>query len=320
MCGKRLRAVRSAWADEKKPSQPASPLSGSDDITETQLRASLSILDAMRQALLKLRGNVPAMLPTLASLNVPEAVRRVSTGKANHSQFPFLTGTNTVEALSFPANPSTNTRDASVSYRGIASGRSLVWVIVVLAHAGLIAAMLLSRPRLSRERRSPVDSLSLQLLPNDSAKIGAPRFTVHIDSGASLPSIVADLTLPSIPIDNNVITLSAPQQQQQRIDWDRESALAVQSSIARATKEEKYRDLSSLTPEQLDWIKKNHMEPMQGFQWDRASRREMLRYGIVKLNDYCVLIVVIPFCRFGGKIQYSSDLFEHMRDPKPLDQ
>jgi hypothetical protein len=123
-----------------------------------------------------------------------------------------------------------------------------------------------------------------------------------------------------MPIDNNAITLSAPEQQQQRIDWDRESALSVQSSIARATKEEKYRDLSSLTPEQLDWIKKNHMEPMQGFQWDRASRREMLRYGIVKLNDYCVLIVVIPFCRFGGKIQYSSDLFEHMRDPRPLDQ
>jgi TonB family protein len=33
-------------------------------MTEAQLRASLSILDAMRQALLKLRENVPAMLPT----------------------------------------------------------------------------------------------------------------------------------------------------------------------------------------------------------------------------------------------------------------
>jgi hypothetical protein len=57
-------AVRSVWADEEKSSQPASPLSGSEDMTEAQLRASLSILDAMRQALLKLRENVPAMLPT----------------------------------------------------------------------------------------------------------------------------------------------------------------------------------------------------------------------------------------------------------------
>src|SRR5271163_1113822 len=60
-------AVRSVWADEEKLSQPASPLAGSsDDMTEAQLRASLSILDAMRQALLKLRANVPAMLSTQA--------------------------------------------------------------------------------------------------------------------------------------------------------------------------------------------------------------------------------------------------------------
>jgi TonB family protein len=56
--------VRSVWADEEKSSQPASPLSDSENMTEAQLRASLSILDAMRQALLKLRENVPAMLPT----------------------------------------------------------------------------------------------------------------------------------------------------------------------------------------------------------------------------------------------------------------
>jgi len=46
----------------------------------------------------------------------------------------------------------------------------------------------------------------------------------------------------------------------------------------------------------------------------------MLRHGIIKLNDYCVLIVVMPFCRFGGTIQYNGDLFKNMRDPKALDQ
>jgi hypothetical protein len=195
-----------------------------------------------------------------------------------------------------------------------------VWLIVILAHAALIAAMLLSRPRLSRERRNPVTFLSLQLLLNDSAKIGAPRSTVQIDSAASHPSIVPDLSLPPILLDNNAITLSPTEQQQQPIDWDRESALAVESSIAQAAKEQNYRDLSGLTPEQRDWVKKNHMEPMPGFQWDRNSRREMLRHGIVKLNDYCVLIVVMPFCRFGAKIQYNGDLFKDMRDPKSFDQ
>jgi hypothetical protein len=108
-------------------------------------------------------------------------------------------------------------------------------------------------------------------------------------------------------INSNAITLSpAEQRQQQRIDWDRE--LTVQSSTAQARKEKNYRDLSSLTPEQLDWVKKNHMEPVTGFQWDRNSRGELLRHGIIKLNDYCVLIVVIPFCRFGGKIQASGAL------------
>ena len=207
-----------------------------------------------------------------------------------------------------------------MSHRGIAPRRDLVWLIVILAHAGLIAAMLLSRPPLSSERRSPVDLPSLLLLPNDAARIPAPRLTVQMDSAARRPIIVPELTPQSIPIDKNAITLSPIEQQQQRIDWDRESVLAVQTSLAQAAREQTYRDLSSLTPEQLDWVKKNHMEPMPVFQWDRNSRRELLRHGIVKLNDYCVLIVVMPFCRFGGKIQYNGDLFKNMRDHKSPDQ
>jgi hypothetical protein len=125
---------------------------------------------------------------------------------------------------------------------------------------------------------------------------------------------------PPVPNNNNAITLEPAEQQRQHIDWDRESALVVQSSLAKAAKDKSYRDLSSLTPEQLDWVKKNHMEPMPGFQWDRSSRGQMLRHGIIKLNDYCVLIVVIPFCRFGGKIQYNGDLFRDMHDPNLPDQ
>jgi hypothetical protein len=195
-----------------------------------------------------------------------------------------------------------------------------VWLVVVLAHAGLIAAVLISRPRLSREMRNPTYSLSLLQLRNHSATIDTTKITVQIHADAPHPSINADLPLPPM-INNNAITLSPTEQQQhQRIDWDRESELAVQSSIAQAGKEKNYRDLSSLTPEQLDWVKKNHMEPMPAFQWDRSSRGEMLRHGIIKLNDYCVLIVVIPFCRFGGKIQYNGDLFKDMHDPKSPDQ
>lgn len=206
-----------------------------------------------------------------------------------------------------------------MSLPGRAPRRTLVWLIVVAAHAGVIAAMLLSSPPRSRDLASPVASLAMRLLPKGSARNGAPRFSVQIDSAISPPRILAPPTLPPIPIDNNAITLTPSEQQQQLIDWDRESALAVQASIASAAKEKNYRDLSGLTPEQLDWVRKNRMEPMPGFQWDHNSRREMLRHGIVKLNDYCVLIVVLPFCRFGAKIHYSGDLFKHMRDPDPVD-
>src|ERR1700684_2290960 len=46
------------------------------------------------------------------------------------STFPFLAGTNTVEALSIPENPNSKTWDTSVSRMGTAPGRSLVWLIV----------------------------------------------------------------------------------------------------------------------------------------------------------------------------------------------
>ena len=206
-----------------------------------------------------------------------------------------------------------------MSLRDQAPKRYLVWLVVVLTHAGLIGAVLLSHPRLFRETKNPAYSLSLLQLPSRSATIESPKITHQMDAGASRPHISAKL--PPIVIDDNAITLSpAEQLLQQRIDWDHESELAVQSSIAQAAKERNYRDLSSLTREQLDWVKKNHMEPMPEFQWDRNSRGQMLRHGIIKLNDYCVLIVVIPFCRFGGKIQYNGDLFKDMHDPKSPDQ
>jgi len=204
-----------------------------------------------------------------------------------------------------------------VSLRDRTPKRYLVWLIVVLAHAGLIVAVLLSPQQLSREMRNPTSSLSLLQLPKHSA---TTKITVQIEASASHPSINADLPMPPIVINNNAITLAPSEQQRQHIDWDRESALAVESNIAKAAKDRSYRDLSSLTPEQLDWVKKNHMEPMPSFQWDRSSRGQMLRHGIIKLNDYCVLVVVVPFCRFGGKIQYNGDLFKDMHDPNLPDQ
>jgi hypothetical protein len=206
--------------------------------------------------------------------------------------------------------------NAPVSIRSAALRRTLTWVLVVLVHASLITSVLLAPRALFRERRSLVESPSLILLPQDSARIGTPRVSIQVVSGNSHPKFDAKLALP--PIDN-AITLLPGNESQPRIDWDLELARSVKSSLAQADKEMNYRDLSNLTPEQLDWVKRNHMVAMPEFQWDRNSRSEALRHGMIKINDYCVLIVVIPFCKFGGKIQYNGDLFKHMRDPTPLD-
>jgi hypothetical protein len=193
-----------------------------------------------------------------------------------------------------------------------------VLLIVMLAHAGLIAAILLVAARPARVRISAVEVASLVLLPTESAPSDAPRISVHVES-PPLAHIHSDVPLPSLRTDGNAITLTSPEQPRQPIDWDQEAAIAVASSIAQSAKERGYRNLSGLSAEQLDWLKKNHMEPAPGFHWDRNSRRDMLRHGIFKINDYCVLVVALPFCSFGGKIQYDGDLFKNMRDPKPLD-
>jgi hypothetical protein len=203
-----------------------------------------------------------------------------------------------------------------VPFRDTARRRYIVLIVVAFAHAGLIAAMLLARPLPSREVRNPIDYLSLLMLPHDPAKIDTGKIAVKINPVVSSPRLNTELSPMPNQIGSNAITLSAAEQKQHDIDWDRESDLAVESSIAQVAKENSYRDMSKLTPEQLEWVKKNHMEPMPGFQWDRNSRGELLRHGIVKLNDYCVLVVVIPFCRFGGTIQYNGDLFKDMHDPK----
>lgn len=223
-------------------------------------------------------------------------------------------------ALSFSGQFNTKRARLSVPFRDASPKRHLVLLVVVSLHAALIVSMLLMHPRTYREFQSPAQYLSLLSLPQDSRSTDAARTTFRIDMVGLSPSVATEVPRLLTPTVNNAITLPTPEQTQQNIDWSRESARAAQSSIDQAAKEKSYRDLSSLTPDQLDWLRKNQMEPTPDFHWDRNSRGELLRHGIIKLNDYCVLVVVIPFCRFGGKIQYDGNLFKNMRDPKPPDQ
>jgi hypothetical protein len=103
-----------------------------------------------------------------------------------------------------------------------------------------------------------------------------------------------------------------------KIDWDKEADLAIQNAIANASKESRYRDLSSLSPEQLRWVRENHMQPaVPGIPW-QYRRVEITPGGfpIIHINDHCVAVpflMMMVFCKIG-RIEPNGGLFEHVRD------
>lgn len=80
----------------------------------------------------------------------------------------------------------------------------------------------------------------------------------------------------------------------------------------------RYRDLSALSPEQLDWIKRNRMEPAPpGIAWTHPRVQFDKNSGLpmIWINDRCVLVVLIVFCGIG-RIEHNGDLFKHMGDAR----
>jgi hypothetical protein len=104
-----------------------------------------------------------------------------------------------------------------------------------------------------------------------------------------------------------------------KTDWEKEAELSTQNAIAKAAKENGYRNLSALSPEQLRWLRQNRLEPVApGMLWT-YRRVEVTEGGfpIIHINDHCVAIpflMMMVFCKIGN-IESRGDLFEHMRDP-----
>jgi hypothetical protein len=108
--------------------------------------------------------------------------------------------------------------DALGSPRDRAPSRYVIWLVVILAHASLIAAILLSRPRAFREPRRPSYSVSLLRLPSESTKLVAAKINVRLDAAAPHFNIDRELPRLSISIDNKAITLLPSEQLPQHID------------------------------------------------------------------------------------------------------
>jgi hypothetical protein len=189
--------------------------------------------------------------------------------------------------------------------------RPLILLAVLMLHAAIV--LLLLRPaRLLTNSGTSDEPLILMLLhprPPPTTEVATPR-----PAPASKIRSAKHELAPAPAPDNAITAPEVPPRPS--IDWQQEAELAAQNAVADAEREGKFRDLSSLTPLQLEWIKQNHMEPAPpGIHWKRP-RVEVTPGGlpVIWINERCVLVIVMVFCGIGH-IEADGGLFKHMGDP-----
>jgi hypothetical protein len=206
---------------------------------------------------------------------------------------------------------------------GTRKRRSAVFLLILLSHCLFIEALIRKGKEIKLTRPELSEALRVYLLPqkvppvSDAPKPESPLKVPQ--EGSVLNRETSPGLAPTVPTAPLIETPPAAPQ----IDWQGESELAAKNRASEAEKDNSYLDLSkSMSPAQLDWLKRNHMEPAgPGITWKRP-RVEVTKDGlpIVHINDHCVLlpILLIPmvFCSIGH-IEPNGDLFKHMHDPPP---
>jgi hypothetical protein len=106
----------------------------------------------------------------------------------------------------------------------------------------------------------------------------------------------------------NAITLVPP------IDWAQEAEWAVRGQMQAAEREKLYRNLSGMSAAQLEWTRKNHMEPADTNPPWAENRPRNNADGVLWLSENCALVNGLPFCRIRlGRKPARGDLFKNMR-------
>lgn len=188
---------------------------------------------------------------------------------------------------------------------------------MLVGHTGIVSLVVWSERRQIGPSQSPEPLILLQLPAGTRA-------------GAELKALSAALSGPKllapkarsqrIESNNENAVLVPPEKPPSKIDWDKEAERATKDTIANAERQNSYRNLASLSPEQLNWVRQNHFEPAPaGIAW-KYRRVEVAEGGfpIIHINDHCVaipLLMMMVFCTIGH-IEPNGTLFDHMRDPR----
>jgi hypothetical protein len=188
--------------------------------------------------------------------------------------------------------------------------RPIAFMVVVLFH-GVMAILLTRESRLIFPVRMMSEPLILTFLPpRDASAIGPSRSPAKHGKKAIGRESAPDDAL-STPNGG-----SPPAPQPPPIDWAHEAELAVESTLAKAEREKSYRYLAGLSPTQLDWVRRNHMEPVTShIQWNHPRYEFDRSTGlpILWINDHCVMVTVMVFCAIGH-IEANGEMFKHMRE------
>jgi len=151
------------------------------------------------------------------------------------------------------------------------------------------------------EQREPAEPVpAIKPIANEIVPAKIPSITPEMPRAESPPG--------SVPETQNQITLLPP------IDWTHEAELAIRNSLDTAEREKLYRNLAGLSAAQLDWIQKNHMQPVDtNPPWAETAPRNHAD-GVLWISDNCAIVNLLPFCRIKvGHKEARGDLFKNMR-------
>jgi hypothetical protein len=202
-----------------------------------------------------------------------------------------------------------------VSTRETREWRPLIFLAVLTFHFAIVWFVIrAARSPLppSTPSNEPLVFLLLSHKPRTPEDVSISQTTIQLQLAKSKSRASRPGSLSSNP---RTIPPELP-----KIDWEKETELAGHNAIANAEKQDGYRNLSALSPEQLSWVRQNHLEPAKpGIPW-KYRRVEIAEGGfpIVHINDHCIAIpflLMMVFCEIGH-IEPNGGLFKRMRDPR----